>query len=170
MGRDRLFTDEEFLQVFKQSKSMQEIVQKLHISHMTAYNHHARLKLPKFGNSTSREVTFRIFEAFKGKVIAKDLARRFRMSIGNLRYHLELAVTERWVNSPDQDERFPIPTTLRQLKIIHELDQDESLYDDPEEISKRTGLTVPFINHYLEKVFTHRSKPPGKRARSKNAA
>lgn len=158
------YTEDEFMAAYKDSTDLYMIAAKLNLSLPTVYNY-----IRKFGLKTktsknkeqsrlfTEKLTDKIFNEYRGQKTIKSLAHEYSTTRSAIRYYLKLGLPRHY-RIDHKKAIYPKPGKLVFIKVMHELELDETLFDDPEELFALTGVHPDRIKSYLLRVYNARIK------------
>ncbi len=148
MPRKMAVTDEEFRNCHRTARNVQDICNRLRLSGVTVYNYLKRLGLiaPKRDISAACD---KVFRAYQGRASMAEVAHKLHMPLASVRYYLSRAIIAHWTK---KGSIWPMPTKLRYLKVVHELEKFPALFDNPRVLSVNTGIKLEYVMDYLDSV------------------
>jgi hypothetical protein len=155
MARPRLFTEPEFRLAYKESRSVAEVASRLNVSIITVYKRIKEYGLDSFRrNYALNPISKQIFESFRGRTTIDDLAIKYGLTGSSIRYHLKMGVAQHFsVKNSRLTHVTQLPEKIQYIKIVHELEDDPTLFDNVDELVFRTGYTRQTVAAYLQLVF-----------------
>lgn len=173
MARPRKFTDREFLEQYRKAEDMVDLGRRLNVTTVSAYKHCARMQLPPINNHNNDELSMKIFRAYRGEETLATLGDRFKMSMSAVRYNILRGIALAWGlrSWPEKLKRekklkalptYALPKRLAYVKLAQELIEDETLFDDAEQLASRTGIRPQRVQIYLKQCFDQMSRDVGR--------
>jgi hypothetical protein len=159
MPRKPLVTKEEFLSAHAASSNARELALRLGVSQPTISRYIRKYKPPPFPRQHQpSDIDWRLFRLYQGRASINSLALEVGLSPNAVRSRLFRVIRAIWYDTPtpttsNEFGDFPTPRTVAEVKLIHELKNDPTLLDRPDELHLRTNVPDPTINDYLERYI-----------------
>jgi len=166
MSRSRAVSKKKFLEAYQKSKNIVDLAIELGICEMTVRNYLHKLSLEVPGKAEKQEFSFKIYNAYQGRITLNEMTKKFGLDLIHIRYHLKKAMMLTY--SSKDKPKWPIPRILSHIKIVHALGKNPTLINKIDMLVEKTGLSEGCINIYLKYVHNCKqdiSKP--KKAKKK---
>lgn len=159
-GRPLKYTKEEFQQHLQKAMhdnlNMQQFASRLGISIPNAYAYISRYHLKTVDYRLAKvryEKSLSIYDAYRGRASAMNLAALFKLSAPTIRHHLGRAVDYLW--SSDDKPEWPKPEHLYEIKIVHFFTENPTrrITTEPSEVAEHTGLSRDQVDPYLSRLY-----------------
>jgi hypothetical protein len=129
MARPRTFTDRTFKSLYRQCSSAAQLAEELNCTTITVNSHIRRLGLKSYSNSRLDDsLALKVFDQYRGNTTVTMLAIENNTSESQIRYLLSKAMRITWGRSAPA---IPRPLKLSHIKIVHVLNEDAEMFDDP---------------------------------------
>lgn len=163
MARSFKITKKEFIEVYHRIQKTREISFELNITMPTVYAYLKKFKLsPKTVKAQSEEFIKKLFNEYKGLISVDDLAVKYKILPGIVRYNLEKRIYQLWELSKKKPF-LPKPTSTQLIRIYNELIINPELINNSKQLASITNIPRVSIERYLLKSKKIKKK---KRSRS----
>jgi len=150
MSRPKSITKKDFLDAYAKNKTVVDLAIELGVCEMTIRNYLNQFGLEVTGTVEKRKKTAEIYKTYREKISITDLAKRFKLPIVAVQYHLRKGMID--VYSSEDKPKWPRPHLLSHIKIIHALEENPGLRRKPEKLAEITHLSDESVAIYLNRL------------------
>ena len=164
MGRRRIFDDDKFAQIMQSARTVERAAGLLGCSLASVYKHARRLGIDPPLRTRYKEQGEKIAKEYKGKRTIQAVARITGFSVSTARYHLSEWISETWNDPRHPAYSYAVPISIKEIKLVNALIEDEKLFDTPDDIAKITNLPVwkcrEYVALYWQRMKRKAKAPP----------
>lgn len=165
MGRNRLFTDEQFIEAVQQyNHNVYQIATALECTQATVWNHAKRLGInfSKHKFTIASKNTMPLFNAYRGLKSVKELAKEFNASASTI-YRLLLGAIDLYWET-ERAPVWPAPRSIAEIKVFHYFDTPpvhlRGWDDDDTTIATYCNIQPRFVAAYRTRCSTQPTTIP----------